>query len=95
MYMAFHVYILSDKKGSRFIVGMTNNLVRQVHEMRNMQQGFYAAQQVNRLVYFESHKDYNEAKRREREMLLWDDNYMKQIISMQNGKFDDLFSRIF
>jgi len=93
--MAFYVYILSNEDNSKFIVGFTNNLVRNIHEMRNSQAGVISRLQINKLVYFESHHDYNEAKRREREIIGWEDGYMKGIISLQNGRFNDLYEKIF
>ena len=93
--MAFNIYILSNDKNSKFIVGFTQNLVKTIHEMKHMQSGIFESQQIKKLVYFESHDEYNEAKRREREVINWDDAYMKTIISLQNGKFTDLYENIF
>jgi predicted GIY-YIG superfamily endonuclease len=50
---------------------------------------------LNKLVYFERHEHYDDAKRRERDVLNWDDIYTKQIVSLQNGKFEDLYAKIF
>ena len=60
-----------------------------------MQDGFFSNNQVNKLIYFEKQEIYEEAKRREREVMMWEDKYMKTIISLQNGKFEDLYAKIF
>lgn len=93
--MSFYVYILSNQDNSRFIIGFTNNLVRNIHEMKSSQAGASAAAQINKLVYYETHKEYDIAKRREREVIGWEDNYMKTVISFQNAKFADLYHTIF
>jgi putative endonuclease len=93
--MAFYVYILTDDRNSRFIIGFTNNLVKTIHEMKFMQSGIFASQQVKKLVYFERHEEYEIAKRREREVINWEDGYMKTIISLQNAKYADLYEVIF
>jgi putative endonuclease len=93
--MAFYIYILSDDRNEKFIIGFTNNLVRQVHELKHMQEGVVANNKINKLIYYETHKEFEEAKRREREIVLWDDEYTKTIISLQNSKFNDLYSKIF
>ncbi len=93
--MAFYVYILGNKENSKFIVGFTNNLVKNIHEMKTSQTGAAVSQMINKLIYYESHNEYDIAKRRERELLSWDDNYTKTIISLQNAKFEDMYSKIF
>jgi len=93
--MAFYIYILSDEKNSKFIVGFTNSLAKTVHETKHSQSGIFASQQITKLVYYEAHKEFDIAKRRERELIMWDDDYMKTIISLQNGKLEDLYNKIF
>lgn len=93
--MAFYVYILSDEKNERFIVSFTHNLLKQIHEMKFMQSGLFAKERINKLVYYEVHNHFEEARRREREITSWDDDYMKTIISLQNSGFDDLYGRLF
>jgi putative endonuclease len=93
--MPFYVYILANNENNKYIVGFTNNLVKNIHQMKHSQEGIFASQQINKLVYFERHEHYDDAKRRERDVLNWDDIYTKQIVSLQNGKFEDLYAKIF
>jgi predicted GIY-YIG superfamily endonuclease len=93
--MAFSVYILTDEDNSRFSIGFTNNLVKKIHEVKHQESGRLASQQVNKLVYFETHDIYEDAKRREREILGWEESYTRTVISLMNPRFNDLYKKIF
>ncbi len=93
--MTFYVYILTDDKNTKFIVNFTQNLVRAIHEMKNSAQGFFSENQINKLVYFEPHEIYEDARRREREIISWNDEYTRTIVSLHNAKFEDLYDQIF
>ncbi len=93
--MAFYIYILANDSNSKFIIGFTRNLVKQVHEVKHMQDGVAAKEKINKLVYYETHPFFEEAKRREAEIISWDDDYTKLIVGLRNAKFADLYSKIF
>jgi putative endonuclease len=56
--MAYYVYILASRKDGAIYVGMTNDLVRRVHEHRTKAvRGFTSKYDVTRLVWFEVYDD--------------------------------------
>jgi len=61
----FYVYILASKSRVLY-VGVTNDLIRRVHEHRAAIRGFTARYRVKRLVYFEATGDATVASGRRR-----------------------------
>lgn len=54
----YWVYILASKTGGTLYIGVTNDLVRRVHEHREkLVEGFTRKYEVSRLIYFEQHTD--------------------------------------
>ena len=86
---------MSDGENNKFIPGFTNNLVKSVHELKCMQSSTDLRAKVNKLVYYEKHDIYEDARRREREVSRWEDSYIKTIVGLQNGRFEDLYEKIF
>ena len=57
----YWVYILASRLGGTLYIGVTNDLVRRVHEDRSkIIGGFTRKYNVTRLVYFESFADIEE-----------------------------------
>ena len=58
----YYVYILASKIGGTLYIGVTNDLVRRVHEHKEgIVEGFTTKYKVHRLVYFEQHSDIEAA----------------------------------
>lgn len=68
----YYVYILASKKNGTLYIGMTNDLVRRVYEHKSgLIEGFTKRYSINRLVYFESTNDVNDAIQREKRLKKW------------------------
>jgi putative endonuclease len=65
--MNFWIYILASRPNGTLYVGVTNNLIRRVHEHREgLVDGFTKKYQVKSLVYYESHDTALSAIQREK-----------------------------
>jgi len=54
--MAYFVYMLASRRHGTLYIGVTNDLVRRVHEHRSHAvPGFTRRYRVERLVWFEAH----------------------------------------
>jgi len=68
----YWVYILASRLGGTLYIGVTNDLVRRVHEHRSkIIGGFTRKYNVTRLVYFESFADIENAILREKRLKRW------------------------
>lgn len=87
----FYVYILASKKKGTLYIGLTNDLNRRIIEHKTKQaDGFTAKYDVNLLVYFEDHHNYNDAFERERQLKKWKRDWKIRIIEEQNPNWEDL-----
>lgn len=91
----YWVYILASKLGGTLYIGVTNNLVRRMHEHRTgLVPGFTWQYGIHRLVYFEQHTDIEVAIRREKRLKKWNRAWKIRPIERLNPNWDDLYSQI-
>ena len=65
----YFVYILTNRHHTALYVGVTNDLIRRVHEHRNkIASTFTARYNVDRLVFFEETSDVQAAIAREKRL---------------------------
>ena len=89
-----HVYILASR-GRTLYIGMTNDLLRRVHQHKTGQiEGFTQRYNVNRLVHFEAFTDVRDAKKREKQLKGWLRARKIKLIEAQNPEWEDLADRI-
>ena len=63
----YYVYILASKRNGTLYTGVTNDLIRRVHEHKNnLVDGFTKKYNVKNLVYFEQTIDIESAITREK-----------------------------
>ena len=92
---AFWVYILASGLGGTLYVGMTNDLVRRVHEHKSKTvPGFTRRHHVDRLVWFERHETAEAAIRREKRLKKYNRAWKIQLIEDTNPDWHDLFPAI-
>jgi putative endonuclease len=73
-------------------LGMTNDLVRRVHEHKSRSiPGFSAHYGVDRLVWFEAYDDPTEAISREKALKKWRRDWKIRLIEDQNPDWRDLY----
>jgi putative endonuclease len=93
--MTKYVYILASKKYGTLYIGVTNNIVRRVHEHRTKAAaGFTARYGVDKLVWFEIYDDVIAAISREKELKKWRRDWKIRLIEEQNPGLVDLYPGI-
>ncbi|OHE78960.1 MAG: GIY-YIG nuclease [Verrucomicrobia bacterium RIFCSPHIGHO2_12_FULL_41_10] len=90
------VYILASHRNGTLYKGVTGNLIRRVWEHKeNLLDGFTKKYHVHRLVYFESHGDFQSAFAREREIKTWKRLWKTKLIKQVNPTWEDLYETLF
>jgi putative endonuclease len=91
----YYVYILASRIGGTLYIGVTNDLVRRVHEHRTKAvKGFTSRYGVTRLVYFEIFGDAEAAILREKQIKKWERAWKIRLIEQQNPNWTDLYPSI-
>lgn len=87
----YYVYILASKVRGTLYIGMTNDLQRKVYEHKTgIKKGFTQKYGVNRLVYFETFQNVEEAINRENNMKKWKRDWKIRLIEEENKRWFDL-----
>ena len=93
--MAYYVYLLASRKHGTLYLGVTNDIVRRVHEHKTKAvPGFTARYDVGRLVWYEAHEDVNAAIAREKEIKKWRRDWKIVLIEAANPEWRDLWEAI-
>ena len=93
--MPYYVYILASKRNGTLYIGMTNNLLRRVHEHKTeANEGFTKKYGVKDLVYYEQTTDVHEAILREKRMKTWKRAWKIKLIEDFNPTWRDLFQEL-
>ena len=91
----YYVYILASDQNGTLYVGVTNDLARRVYEYRNdLIDGFTKRYGVHRLVWFEVHRDINEAILREKRIKKWNRSWKLRVIEKMNPDWMDLTEQL-
>ncbi len=95
MRRTYYVYILASGVGGTLYIGVTNDLVRRIHEHQtNAVPGFTRRYRVHRLVYFETLDSIDAAITREKQLKRWNRAWKVQLIEELNPNWDDLYPAI-
>jgi putative endonuclease len=93
--MPFYVYVLASRRHGTLYLGVTNDLVRRVHEHKTKAMpGFTERHGVHRLVWFEAHENPTSAIAREKELKKWRRDWKIRLIEEQNPDWHDLYPGI-
>ncbi len=93
--MAYFVYILASQRNGTLYVGVTNNLVRRIHEHREkLIEGFTSQYNVTRLVWFDQTASVEEAIAHEKRLKRWRREWKIELIEKTNPNWDDLYESI-
>ena len=93
--MSGHVYILASRRHGTLYVGVTNDLVRRIHEHRtDAVPGFTSRHGIHSLVYFEVHETMSFAIAREKQIKAWKRDWKISLIESTNPDWSDLYSSI-
>jgi putative endonuclease len=93
--VASYVYILASRPYGTLYVGVTNDLVRRVHEHRKgLAEGFTKRYGVKCLVYYEAFDSIEAAIHREKSLKRWARDWKIELIERDNPQWLDLWSGI-
>ncbi|MFT0877559.1 GIY-YIG nuclease family protein [Rhodopseudomonas sp. G2_2311] len=93
--MPYYVYLLANGKHGTLYLGVTNDLVRRVHEHRSKSApGFSERYGVDWLVWFEIYDDAVTAITREKQLKKWRRDWKIRLIEDQNPDWVDLYPGI-
>ena len=93
--MPYYVYILASRRHGTLYLGVTNNLVRRVHEHKSKAApGFASRYGVDRLVWFECYEDPGSAIEREKEIKKWRRDRKVRLIEESNPDWLDRYPMI-
>ncbi|MEP5611608.1 MAG: GIY-YIG nuclease family protein [Cyclobacteriaceae bacterium] len=91
-YKEYYVYILTNYSRTVLYTGVTNNIERRVlqHKSKIDPDAFTTKYAVDRLLWFETHNDINEAIRREKLIKKWRRIWKESLIEKENPDWEDL-----
>ena len=86
------VYIVCSRRHGTLYIGVTNHLVRRIHEHKQGTGSTFTARHgVNRLVYFEIYETMTLAITREKTLKAWKRNWKIRLIEAANPHWSDLY----
>ena len=90
------VYIMTNKHHTTLYIGVTNHLVRRVHEHQTKfnPKSFTAQYNVCKLVYYEFFPLIEDAILREKQLKRWSRVKKEWLIEMMNVRCEDLSSSL-
>ena len=87
----YYVYILANKRNETLYIGITNDLAKRISEHKSgMMEGFTKKYSIDKLVYYESTTDVNEAITREKRLKKWKRQWKIDLIENSNPDWRDL-----
>ena len=88
----YYVYMLASGRNGTLYVGVTNDLVRRVHEHRTSDPASFTGRySVTRLVWFETTPNVEAAIRREKRLKEWPRGWKIGLIEAGNPSWRDLY----
>ena len=91
----YYVYLTASGKHGTLYLGVTNNLVRRIHEHKSkVVPGFTSKYNVMRLVWYEVYDDPTNAITREKDIKKWRRDWKIRLIEEDNPDWSDLYSSI-
>jgi len=91
----YYVYILASKKNGTLYIGFTGDLIRRIYEHKqNLIDGFTNKYNVHKLVYYEVHKEIEEAITSEKQIKKWNRKWKLKLIEENKLDWKDLYDDI-
>ncbi|CAN5327058.1 GIY-YIG nuclease family protein [soil metagenome] len=87
-----YVYLLASRRDGTLYVGVTSDLAKRIWEHQHLQnrESFTSRYGVDRLVYYEPHRDIRDAISREKQLKKWKRSWKPRLIEETNPKWKDL-----
>ena len=87
----YYVYILTNKTDKVLYIGVTNNIIRRMHEHKaKLVEGFSSKYNLTKLVYYEETDDVYVAIEREKQLKRWHRDWKINLITKSNPDWKDL-----
>ncbi len=91
----YYVYIMTNKYNTVLYIGVTNNLIRRVHEHKNkLINGFSSEYNCSKLVWFIETQNIESAILKEKQMKRWKRAFKNNVINDMNPEWSDLYETI-
>ena len=91
----YYVYIVTNSGGNVLYTGVTNDLVRRMHEHRSrVTNGFASRYRLGKLVYYECVEDIRSAIEREKQIKAGSRRGKLALINRANSHWKDLWPEI-
>ena len=88
----YSVYIMTNKWNSVLYTGVTNDLIRRVHEHKEETiKGFTSRYKVNKLIYYEATESIESAILREKQIKGGSRKDKIELVDSMNSEWRDLF----
>jgi putative endonuclease len=88
----YFVYVLASRRNGTLYVGVASDLTKRVQEHREgLVPGFTLRHGVKTLVYWELHRDIDEAILREKRIKRWQRKWKLELIESSNPQWRDLW----
>lgn len=89
------VYILASQKNGTLYTGVTNNLIRRIHEHKTgIMDGFSKTYHCKLLVYYEQHDSIINAISREKQIKAGSRKKKLDLIEAENAEWRDLYEEL-
>ncbi len=89
----YYIYIVANKNNNVIYVGVTNDLVRRIHEHKNkLMKGFTEKYNVDTLVYYEIFDFIEDAIKREKQIKGYSRTKKDALIDKLNPNRDELYN---
>ena len=97
MFRSYQVYLATNKNNTVLYTGVTNDLIRRMHEHKyKMYPGSFTARyNVEKLVWYENYEDIVEAIAREKQIKAGSRMKKIQLIEAMNPGWKDLVNDLF
>ena len=87
----YYIYILTNINRNVFYIGVTNNLIKRLHEHKsNIVKGFSQRYNLKFLIYYEQFTDIRDAIQREKQLKSWHRDWKINLIKSINAEMKDL-----
>ena len=91
----YFVYILASKRNGTLYIGLTNDLLRRIHEHKNdLIEGFTKKYRIHMLVYYEVFGNIYDAIAREKHIKKWNRQWKINLIEKSNPDWEDLYCNL-
>ena len=88
----YFVYMLANQRNGALYIGVTSNLLERVcQHKRDVYDGFTKKYNINKLVYYETFENINDAIAREKQLKKFNRKWKIGLIEKENPTWRDLY----